>query len=350
MNNKIVNSLAIAMLLAFVSSCKKDDMGDMNMSEKNINYPAAYIVIGESSTISVIKLSDNTVSETIEIMGSGGNMVMWPHHIYSHQNHMAIGVPGMDLSAGHTGGMPGMKGRVVIMDATKGTLLQNFETPLMNHNAVYSPNGTEVWTTQMDAAGKVLVYDANSFALKNTINVGDDPAEITFSTDGNKAYVCNGGSANVSIINPTTKAVITTVNVGTDPVGAWPASNGKMYVDNEMSQTISVLDVATNNVVGTINLGFMPGYAAYNSSTSELWVTDPTAGKVAYYLDMGGNTLMKHGEFATGAGAHAIGFYGNYAYITNQTANTVSIVNPVSHTVVKTLNVGKKPNGIAFKM
>jgi len=65
---------------------------------------------------------------------------------------------------------------------------------------------------------------------------------------------------------------------------------------------------------------------------------------------MGANTLMKHGELATGEADPAIGFYGNYAYITNQTANTVSIVNPVSHTVVKTLNVGKKPNGIAFKM
>jgi YVTN family beta-propeller protein len=29
-------------------------------------------------------------------------------------------------------------------------------------------------------------------------------------------------------------------------------------------------------------------------------------------------------------------------------ANTVSVINPVSHTVVKTLNVGIKPNGIAF--
>jgi YVTN family beta-propeller protein len=246
--------------------------------------------------------------------------------------------------------MPGMKGRVVIMDATKGTLLQNIETPIMNHNALYSPNGTEVWTTQMDSMGKVLVYDANTFAIKNTITVGEDPAEITFSTDGTKAYVCNGGSNTVSIINPTTKAIIATINVGTDPVGAWPASNGKMLVDNEMSQTISIVDVASNNVVGTVNLGFMPGYAAYNSTTNELWVTNPTAGKVVYYMDMGSNSWMKNGEIATGAGAHAIGFNGNFGYVTNQLDNTVSIVNPVSHTVVKTLNVGKKPNGIAFKM
>jgi len=334
--------------ISILSACKKDNMSSMVM-DKNINYPAAYIINGESSTISVIKLSDNTLSDSIDLMGSGSSMIMWPHHIYNHQNHLAIGVPGMDLSAGHTGGMPGMKGRVLIMDAIKGTLLQNIETPIMNHNALYSPNGTEVWTTQMDSMGKVLVYDANSFTLKNTISVGKDPAEITFSIDGSKAYVCNGGSNSVSIINPSTKAIIATVNVGADPVGAWPASNGKMYIDNEMSQTISILDVASNSIIGTLNLGFMPGYAAFSATNNELWVTNPTAGKVVYFMDMGSNTWMKSGEITTGSGAHAIGFNGSYAYVTNQLGNKVSVVNPITHNVIKTLRVGKKPNGIAFK-
>lgn len=345
---KVILTIAVVTTVTFAISCKKKNMDDMAM-EKNINYPAAYVVNGESSTISVIKLSTSAVTETIELMGTGGAMVMWPHHIYNHDNHMAIGVPGMDLSQGHTGGMPGMKGRVVIMDATKGTLLQNFELPIMNHNVVYSPSGAEVWTTQMDSLGKVLVYDANTYALKNTIAVGEDPAEVTFSADGSKAYVCNGGSGTVSVINPTTKAVVATLNVGSDPVGAWPAANGKMFVDNEMSQTISVVDVAFNYVASTINLNFMPGYAAYNPTTMELWVTNPNAGTVSYYLDMGANTWMKHGEFAAGAGAHAIAFNGGYGYVTNQTANTVSLINATTHNKVKNIPVGKKPNGISFK-
>ncbi|WP_315822702.1 hypothetical protein [Paraflavitalea speifideaquila] len=39
----------------------------MNMGEKNIDYPAAYVVNGESSSISVINLSTNTVSDSIEL-------------------------------------------------------------------------------------------------------------------------------------------------------------------------------------------------------------------------------------------------------------------------------------------
>ncbi len=344
--------LGISVVTIFLASCKKHDMASM---EKNISYPAAYIVNGESSTISVIKLSTNTLTDSIDLMSAnGGGMVMWPHHIYHYQgsssHQMAIGVPGMDLSAGHTGGMVGMKGSVLLMDAVTGMVTKSIETPLMNHNAVFSLNGAEIWTSQMDMAGKVLVYDAITYALKNTINVGDEPAEVTFSTDGTKAYVCNGMSNTVTIINPSTKAVIANVNVGVNPVGAWPSSIGKMFVDNETSGSISIIDVAGNNVVGSIYLGFKPGYAAYNAATQELWVSNATDGKVVYYGDMGGNTWMKHGEFATGADAHAIAFYGSYAYVTNQGANTVSIINAATHSKIKDIAVGKKPNGIAIKL
>ncbi|OSZ77109.1 hypothetical protein CAP36_11880 [Chitinophagaceae bacterium IBVUCB2] len=345
--------LPIMAVILLISSCMKNHNMD-DMEEKNINYPAAYVINGESSSISIIKLSNNTVSDSIMLMGSGGSMIMWPHHIYKHPvagtNKLCIGVPGMDLSAGHTGGMPGMKGGIVVLDAVKGTISKNLEVPLMNHNGVFSPDGSEIWTTQMDMAGKVLVYDASTYALKNTITVGDEPAEVTFSADGTKAYVCNGMSNNVTVINPLTKAVITTIPVEANPVGAWPSSIGKMFVDNEDGQSISVIDVASNINLATIILNFKPGYAAYNGTKNELWVSDATNGKVIWYLDMGGNNWMKHGEFATGADAHAIAFYGNYGYVTNQGANTVSVIDVTTHTKLKDIPVGKKPNGIVFKL
>ncbi|MFY8098093.1 MAG: YncE family protein, partial [Flavobacterium sp.] len=68
--------------------------------------------------------------------------------------------------------------------------------------------------------------------------------------------------------------------------------------------------------------------------------------------DAGMNMWMHGSSFNTGAGAHAITFTsdGNTAYVTNQTANTVSVVNTTNHSVTKTINVGKKPNGIVIKM
>ncbi|MBC5864286.1 MAG: hypothetical protein Q8R22_14845 [Flavobacterium sp.] len=335
-----------------LSSCNKDDNMDMTNAALNVNYPAAYVVNGEDATISVIKLSTNEVTGTIPLMGTDTDMIMWPHHISSHSNHLAIGVPGMDLSAGHavTGTM---SGKLVVIDATTGSIVKKMGLPVMNHNTIYSPNGTEIWVPQMDMNGKVLVYDATTYALKSTITVGMMPAELTFSSDGTKAYVANGDDDNVSVINVASKSVVATVTVGNNPVGAWTGTDGKMYVDNEDGQSISVINVATNAVDQTIILGFMPGIASHNGTKSELWVSDPMNGKVHYWTWDAGMMMWIHGgAFNTGAGAHAISFTmdGNTAYVTNQTANTVSVVNVTNHTVTKTINVGKKPNGVVIKM
>eukprot|EP00388_Colpodella_angusta_P041161 GDKK01052438.1.p1 GENE.GDKK01052438.1~~GDKK01052438.1.p1 ORF type:complete len:351 (-),score=13.06 GDKK01052438.1:2598-3650(-) len=348
------NLLMIASFVGaiFLTSCNNNDD---NMDTVNVDYPAAYIVNGEDATVSVVKLSTNEVTETIELMGTGSDMIMWPHHISSHQNHLAIGVPGMDLSAGHSGLMTaGMTGKLLVIDAMNGSIIKNINLPLMNHNSIYSPNGNEIWVPQMDEMNsKVLVYDATTNALLNTINVGMMAAELTFSSDGTKAYVANGDDDAITVINTSTKAIITTIAVGDNPVGAWTGSNNKMYVDNEDGQTISVIDVATNSVDETITLGFMPGIASYNGPKNELWVSDPMNGKVHYWTwDAGMNMWMHGSSLNTGAGAHAIAFTtdGNTAYVTNQTANTVSVVNTTNHTVTKTINVGNKPNGIVIKM
>lgn len=350
MKNVIFTASLLGAIL--LTSCSKNDNTTNMNSALNVNYPAAYVVNGEDATLSVIKLSTNEVTATIPLMGTGTDMIMWPHHISLHENHLAIGVPGMDFSAGHI--VAGtMTGKLLIVDAMSGTIVKNLSLPVMNHNTIYSPNGTEIWVPQMDMNGKVLVYDATTYALKNTITVGMMPAELTFSSDGTKAYVANGDDDTVSVINVDTKAVVATIIVGNNPVGAWTGTNGQMFVDNEDGQSISVIKVSDNTIAETIDLGFMPGIATHNGPKSELWVSDPMAAKVHYWTwDTAMSMWMHGGAFNTGAGAHAITFTmdGNTAYVTNQTGNTVSVVNVANHTVTKTIEVGKKPNGIVIKM
>lgn len=344
-----------SLLMVFALACRKQKI-PMSMEEKQIDYPAAYVVNGESSTISVIDLNKNTVAETIELMAPDNSMIMWPHHLslYSifDMHRLAVGVPGMDLSEGHSGGMHNMKGKVLIIDAVKGKMLKSLELPASNHNASYSPDGREIWVSQMEMDGKVLVYDAQTYALKNTIAVGMDPAEVTFSADGSKAYVANGGDNSISVIDPKSKTVIATIAVGEEPVAAWVGYDGNMYVDNEAGKSISVINVASNTVTQTIDLGFMPGSAAHNGVKKELWVTDPDNSKVHYWTWDQSNNQWKHGgAFTAAAGAHAIAFTGdgNTAYVTNQMSASVSVINVNDHSKIKDITVGNKPNGIVIK-
>lgn len=348
---KLIFAAAAVVALNFVlgiSSCKKGHNGhDMDML--NINYPAAYIVNGSSNNISVIRLLDNTVTETIGLNGA-----TYPHHIYINpaKTKLAVAITSTDLSGGHGGHGGSLMGlKVQIIDAVTGMIDKEIALNRMPHNAIFNPSGTELWVGQSDSVqSQVLVYSTSDWTLKNTISVGAGLSEVTFSSDGSMAFACNTDDGTVSLIDASNKTIHTTLAVGLDPVGAWPAVNGKMYVDNETSQTISEISVSSISVTANINLGFKPGFAAYNSAKGELWVSDATNGKVTYYAFDGLNWNLQ-GNITTGADAHAITFTADNstAYVTNQGANTVSVVDVATHTVEATINVGGKPNGIAIK-
>jgi YVTN family beta-propeller protein len=353
--SKSVSTIAIIVASIFsftISSCTKHDehnIGHDGHTLLNINYPAAYVVNGGSNNVSVIKLSDNTVSETIALNGA-----TFPHHIYINpaKTKLAIAITATDLSgghAGHAGAKAGLK--VQIIDAVTGMIDKEIALSKMPHNAIFNTIGTELWIGQMDTIqSQVLVYNTSDWTLKNTINVGKGLSEVTFSNDGAMAFACNTMDGTVTLIDANTKMMLTTLTVGADPVGAWSASNNKMYVDNEASQTISEISVSSMTVTSSINLGFKPGYVAYHTSSGELWVSDATNGKVVYYTLISGVWTIQ-GNIITGADAHAITFNsdGKKAFITNQGARSVSVIDVASHIVTQTIIVGTKPNGIVIK-
>jgi len=317
----------------------------------SITFDAVYVVNGGdgmNGSISVINADTNTVARTIVLTGA-----MWPHHIYmsADRKKLLVAVPGMDLSMGHDQEMPpDMMGAVMLLDAKTGATIKSRMLPAMNHNAVFSPNQKEVWTSQMmmDMPGSVLVLSATTLATLQEIPVGDMPAEVTVSPGGSQVWVANSMSNTVSAINPSTKTVFKTIAVGEMPIVPSQANNGHIYVDCEMGQSVSVVDRSHLHVDFTYNLGFTPAYAKL-SPDGHLWVTDTDNGRVVLY-DPDADVLQH--VITVGAGAHAIDFSadGETAYVSNQMANTVSVIDVSSRTVKKTVVVGNKPNGVLFRM
>lgn len=343
------------LLTGAMLSCSTDNMQPL----LNIITPSAYVINGESTTISVIDLTNYDIN-TIKLSNtsSGGHFshnssddIQFPHHIYLSPDgtKLSIGVPGVDLTEGHSG-VHETKGKILIVDAKTGQTLSKTDLEKPNHNSIFSPDGKEIWTTLMQHDGKTLVFDAQNMTLKNTIAVGNDPAEVTFSSNGKYAFTANGGSNSVSVIDIQTKKVIKTIAVGNEPVGAWTGSDGNMYVDNELGKSVSIINVDKLEIVETVDLGFTPGYVAYNQSLNEMWVSNAGQSFV-YYFTRENNKWKKAGTIQTGLDAHAIAFSkdGKLAYVTNQKNLTVSIVDAANHTKIKDIQVGQKPNGIVIK-
>ncbi|HAH25796.1 MAG TPA: hypothetical protein DCL77_18905 [Prolixibacteraceae bacterium] len=358
------------------SSCQKDGTAT-DSNNVQVNFDAAYVVNGESNSISVINLNTNKVDKTIDLpnlqssmgmgmMGSGTGQ-MWPHHISlsPDKSKLAVTLPGSDFNGGSgmmlssftAGSMMGnlpanfkIQGKILILDAVSGEILKELSIEGIAFNAVFSPDGKELWTAVMMPEGKIYVFDATTYVLLNTITVGQMPAEVTFSDDGKKVFVANGMSNNVSVIDAVSKQVLENTSVGNYPVGAWPGMDGMMYVENEKDQSISIFNPMTNMMSTTVQLGFIPSMAVRNTMMNQMWVSDPNGSKVHVWTNTG-TGYVEGGTVNIGNGASAIAFNNNgtTCYITNQNDGTVSVVDVATLKEMMKISVGQKPNGIVIR-
>src|ERR1700686_4539865 len=82
----------------------------------------------------------------------------------------------------------------------------------------------------------------------------------SFSVFSQYAYVANGGSDNVSVIDTSNNTVVATVPVGSNPYGVAITPNGNYaYVTIFGGTYVSVIDTSNNTVVATVPVG--PGPA-----------------------------------------------------------------------------------------
>jgi len=73
------------------------------------------------------------------------------------------------------------------------------------------------------------------------------------------AYVANGGSNSVTVIDLRALGILTTVSVGHSPTGlAVNPRKNEIYVANTESNTISVIETETNKVAATIGVQRAP--------------------------------------------------------------------------------------------
>lgn len=336
-------SLRIALGALLIACHHEDPLGSVPLAAPVS--AAIYVVNGGDATITVLDPESLAVLGTISLVG-----VTAPHHINLSPDgaRLLVADPGEDLSGGHAGHDAASRGALLMLDADDGSTLRARRLPQSNHNGVFAPDQSAIFTAQAGPPGAVLRLDPETLVTQNQYAVGDDPKEVTLSADGTYLFAANHGSGDVTVIAHAENAIVTRILVGEGPVAAWPGADGFMYVDNELDGTISAIDTASLEVTRTFDLGFAPGYTALAPAGGELWVTDPAGGRVTFW-SLGDGSMT--GELATGAGAHAIVFSpdGARAYVTNQQDDSLSVIDVAMRSVLQSVPTGVHPNGLVLR-
>jgi YVTN family beta-propeller protein len=261
-------------------------------------------------------------------------------------------------------------------------------------NSGHEESSDDAHDTSMNMSGKALFFDPITDKLIKEVEVGNHPAHIVFTEDGKYVLVTNNEDNNVSVIDTKDYSVIQTIPTGKGPHGFRVSQDSQLaYVANMGEDTVSFLNLKSLKEEKKIKVGETPVTTGITSDNKTLVVTlnkenaiaivDLDSGKVdkvtvgigpaqiyiqqddqyAFVANQGTEDSPSHSlskidlktkkvaaTIETGKGSHGVVISpdSKFSFVTNMFENTITIIDNSKDTVIKTLEVGKTPNGISI--
>jgi YVTN family beta-propeller protein len=149
------------------------------------------------------------------------------------------------------------------------------DVPAGYREFAYVTNGTSNTVSVLD-----LVYVRQD----RTLQVGANPSGATANPKRNEVYVVNTGSGSVSVIETETNRVAATIPVHKQPYAIDVDEEGRRgYVANSGSNTVSVIDLVQRREIGVVGVGEQPALARISPDGRSLVVTNRLSGSVSVF-------------------------------------------------------------------
>jgi YVTN family beta-propeller protein len=127
----------------------------------------------------------------------------------------------------------------------------------------YPANYREYAYVTNGGSGTVTVLDVVNVRLDRELLIGQNPVAVAASPTRNEVYVVNsgatGGQGSISVINAENNSVVATIPLHRQPVAIDLDPDGKLaYVANSGSNSVSVVDLKSRHEVAQIGAGEEP--------------------------------------------------------------------------------------------
>jgi YVTN family beta-propeller protein len=210
-------------------------------------------------------------------------------------------------------------------------------------------------------SGTVTVLDVVNVRVDREIPVGQNPVAVAASPTRNEAYVLNsgaqGGQGSISVIDTEKNAVAATIPLHRNPVSIdLDAAGAHAYVTNSGSNSISIIDLKSRREVAQIGAGEEP-VAARISPDGETLVVANQRGNSVSIIDVAANAVRSIFNDCTGASDVAILPDSSKAFIACSGGHQVMAIalanlkaNPAQPDRLEAwLDVGRAPVHLALK-
>lgn len=254
------------------------------------NASAVLLVLNKhSNTLSFIDPFDLELIETIPVGPNPHEIAVTPDGRYACLSNFAA--PGNTIS---------------LIDLKKREHIKQIQTGeyARIHGAAMAPDGLHAYFTAGES-GQIVEVEMPTATFRRAIpSHGATSHMVYVSPDGERLYVSNTGSDNVSVLDRESGELIGLIAVGKSVAGMSFTPDGtQLWALNQGAGTISIIDVAGNKVVETIASPLMP--------TRIEFTPDGKRALIAHWHEQGALSVMDVAEKREIAripvGRHAIG-------------------------------------------
>lgn len=259
----------------------------------------AYVTNSNDTTVSIIDIATNKVVGTIDGFDGPSGLVINPFGNIGYVNNYG----------GPEGVGSGNATTVNVVDLNTNTIVGPPITVALAPSALaITPNGAFVYVIcYVDGnpgTGVISVIRTSDNTVVNTIPGFSGPFQIAITPNGRYAYVTNFGSNNfdpvgntVSVVELNSNTIIATITLGTQPSAlaitpdgslAYASNYNTLYLGPNFTNltagpgTVNIIDIQTNTVISpVISVGLSPSHAAISPNGKFAYVTNFTSHTVS---------------------------------------------------------------------
>ena len=315
--------LAMALLTITIAGCA-------GLSKDQGGITKAYVGNFKDGTVSVIDVASRQVIATIPVSSGPHGMAITPdgRFVYISSDGSSV---------------------VSVIDTSTDRVMGVIEVGSEPHGLAMTPDGRELWVA-VKGTDKVEIIDTRGNQVVGNITVVS-PHNIAFRPDGKSAYVASQVSGNNALVEVDVKdrRVLRRVPLDKTPRALDFDSDGRhLYFTEASVNAVLVLDPVSNEIVAKVPVGASPHHAKFMAGGAKnALVVSQDTNELAV-INLTNNQVVK--TFQTGKNPHwiASGREGRIAYITNEGANSVSIID-LGTGYAKTVAVGSAPRKIVIQ-
>ena len=230
---------------------------------------------------------------------------------------------------------------VSIIDLISGVEDRRIAAPGKPAGVVAGRDG--IFYTVSPESATVRKFDLSSGQILNETMLAGGPIGIALSHATGQVFVSDWYNARIWVLNAETLIEIDEIATGAAPAGLAVSPDQTLLAsaDRDADQ-VSIFDIASHDLRHAVGVGERPFGLAFapdgrlfvgNVGTNDVTVIDPVLGRHLATV-------------AVGARPYGIAFTDRRAFVTNQYADSVSVIDLETLTVTDTIDVGEYPEGI----